>query len=114
MVGWWRLLDLARLELSQHSLVWEYALQNFVVLITSFLCSEFFFLIVINLYLSAADLEKAASGARGACGHFVRNHAFFRTFLVKYPVLLIEDGGSRVEDEELMLENGNFSSEDGE
>ena len=30
--------------------------------------------------LSSADLEKAASGASGACGHFVRNHAILRTF----------------------------------
>ena len=30
--------------------------------------------------LSAADLEKAASGASGACGHFVRNYAILRTF----------------------------------
>ena len=27
-----------------------------------------------------ADLEKAANGASGTCGHFVRNHAILRTF----------------------------------
>ena len=46
----------------------------------------------------APDLEKAASGASGACRHFVQNHAILRTFLVKYPVLLTEDGGRTVED----------------
>ena len=35
-----------------------------------------------------ADLEKAASGASGACGHFVRTHAILRTFLVKNLALL--------------------------
>ena len=47
-----------------------------------------------------ADLEKAASGARGAYGHFVGNHAILRTFSVKYPVLLAKDQGRRVEDGE--------------
>ena len=28
-----------------------------------------------------ADLEKAASGARGACGHFDGDHAILRTFV---------------------------------
>ena len=27
-----------------------------------------------------SDLEKAASGASGACGHFVGNHGILRTF----------------------------------
>ena len=45
-----------------------------------------------------SDLEKAACGASGACGHFVRNHANLRTFWVKYPVLLSEDGRGRVGD----------------
>ena len=53
-----------------------------------------------------ADLEKAASGASSACGHFVRNHAILRTFWVKYPVLLSEDGGKRVDNEELMFDEG--------
>ena len=29
---------------------------------------------------SQSDLEKAASSASGACGHFVVNHAILRTF----------------------------------
>ena len=44
------------------------------------------------------DLEKAASSASGACGHFVGNPAILRTFLVKYPVLFSEDGGRRIDD----------------
>ena len=40
----------------------------------------------------ASDLEKAASGASGACGHFVGNYAILRTFLVKYPIHFTEDG----------------------
>ena len=52
----------------------------------------------------AADLEKASSGASGTFGHFVGNHAILRTFWVTYPVLLTEDGGRRVEDGELRLE----------
>ena len=48
--------------------------------------------------VSKADLEKAASGSSGACGHFVGNHAILRTFWVKTHVLLTEDGGRRVED----------------
>ena len=39
-----------------------------------------------------ADLEKAASSASSACGHYVGNHALLRTFLVKSPVRLTEDG----------------------
>ena len=50
------------------------------------------------------DLGKAASGASGACGHFVVNHAILRTFLAKYPVLFTEDGIRRVEDGELRLD----------
>ena len=38
------------------------------------------------------DLEKAASGVSGACGHSIGNHAILRIFLVKYPILLTEDG----------------------
>jgi len=33
-----------------------------------------------DLKKSNPDLEKAASGASGACGHFVKNHAILRTF----------------------------------
>ena len=38
--------------------------------------------IFLSLFSTGADLEKAASGASGTCGHFVRYHA----------VLLGEDG----------------------
>ena len=62
----------------------------------------------------AADLEKASSGASGACGQFVRNHAILRTFWVTYPVLLTEDGGRRVEDGEMRLDEGGLRNEDGE
>ena len=43
-----------------------------------------------------ADLEKAANGASGACGHFVGNPAILRTCLVKNPILFTECGGNRV------------------
>ena len=52
------------------------------------------------------DLEKAASGASGACGHFIENSAILRTFSVKYLVLLDEDQGRRVEHGELRLDKG--------
>ena len=55
------------------------------------------------------ELEKAVSRASNACEHFVRNIAILSTFWVKYPVLLTEDGGRRVEDGELRLDNGHFS-----
>jgi len=42
-----------------------------------------------------ADLEKAASGASGACGHFVENPAILRTFLIKHPSFFTENGGRR-------------------
>ena len=45
-----------------------------------------------------ADLEKASSGASSACGLFIRNHAFLRTFRVKYLVLLREDGEKGIDD----------------
>ena len=32
------------------------------------------------IFSSKPDLEKAASGASGACGHFVENPATLRTF----------------------------------
>ena len=57
-------------------------------------------------YFSYSDLEKAAIGASGACGHFVRNHAILRTFIGKYPVLLTKDEGRRVENRELRLDKG--------
>ena len=38
-------------------------------------------------------MEKAASGASGTCGNFVRKPVIMRTFLVKHPLLLTEDGG---------------------
>ena len=62
---------------------------------------------------SLADVEKVASGASGAssasgancasgascassaCRHFFRNPVILRTFGVKYPVVLTEDGGNR-------------------
>ena len=61
-----------------------------------------------NIDPIVTDLEKAASGASGACGHFVGNPAILRTFSVKYPALLTEDGGRRVEDQELRLAKGNI------
>ena len=54
------------------------------------------------------DLEKVASGASGACEHFVGNHAILRTFWVKYPVLLTEDGGRRDKDWEMRLDQGDL------
>ena len=57
---------------------------------------------------SDTDLEKAASGASGACGHFDRNHAILRTFWVKCPVLLSEDGGKRVDNGELRFDEGDL------
>ena len=59
-----------------------------------------------------ADLEKAASGGSGACGHFVGNHGILRTFSVKYPVLLAEDQGRRVEDGELKLDKRDLRNQD--
>ena len=46
---------------------------------------------------SDTDLEKAASGASGACGHFDRNHAILTTFWVK----LSKDRGRRGNNEDL-------------
>ena len=66
--------------------------------------------------LCLADLEKAASGASGAssaCRHFVKNLAILRTFWVKYPIHLSEDGERKVEDGELMLVKGDLRLEDG-
>ena len=57
-------------------------------------------------------MEKAASGASGACGHFVGNHAILRSFLDKYPVLLAEDGGRRVENVKMRLDQRDLRKED--
>ena len=51
-----------------------------------------------QLVMVPTDLEKAASGASGACGHFVGDHAILRTFCISYPVILSKDGERRVED----------------
>ena len=64
-----------------------------------------------------SDLEKAASGASGAsgaCRHFVGNQAILRTFSVKYPVLFIEDRKRRVEDGELRLDKNHLRKGVGE
>ena len=58
--------------------------------------------------LGLADLEKAASGASDTCGHFVGNQAILRIFWAKYPVLLTEDGGKRIEDGEMRLDQGDL------
>ena len=54
------------------------------------------------------DLEKAASGAIGACDHVVGNHAILMTFCSKYHVLFTEDGRRRVENRELRIDNGDL------
>ena len=46
--------------------------------------------------LPPPDPEKAASGASGACGHFVGNHTVLRTFGAKNPGLLTEDETNRL------------------
>ena len=58
--------------------------------------------------ISHPDLEKAASGASGVCGHFVGNHTILRTFWVNFPVLLTEDGGRRVEYWEMRFDQGDL------
>ena len=68
----------------------------------------------LALTLLVPDLEKAASGASGACGQFVRNHIILRTFWAKYPVLYTEVGKRRVEDGDLRLDKKDFRQEDGE
>ena len=60
-----------------------------------------------------ADLEKTTSHASGACGHFVGNQTILRTFCIKYPILLAEDGGRRVEEGELRLDKGDLRWECG-
>ena len=57
-----------------------------------------------SIYIYMKHMSEAASGASGACGHFVGNHAILSTFLVKYPVLLSEDGGRRVDNWELRFD----------
>ena len=57
---------------------------------------------------SYTDREKAASGASGACRHFVGNNAGLRTFWAKYHVLFSEDGKRRIEDGELRLDKGDL------
>ena len=69
---------------------------------------------LLNLRGGIADLEKAASGASGACGHFIVNHAILRTFWVKYHVLLTEDGGRRVRVGEMRSDQGDLRQKDGE
>ena len=73
-------------------------------------CGESLF----SISISVTDLEKAAISASGACGYFVGNHAILRTFCIKNPALLTEDGGRRVEDAELRLDQGDLRKEDGE
>ena len=60
-----------------------------------------------------ADLEKAASGASGACGHFVENPAILRTFWVKHPAFFTEDGGRRGKDKELSKDQEDLRLDDG-
>ena len=61
--------------------------------------------VCVCVCVSVSDLEKAASGAWGL---FFKNYAILRTFGVKYPVLLIEDGGRSVEDWEMRLNQGDL------
>ena len=63
---------------------------------------------------SPPDLEKAASGASGACGHFVENHAILRTFWFEIPAFLTEDGGRSVKDGKLRIDQGELRLYDGE
>ena len=60
------------------------------------------------------DLEKAASGASGACGHFVKNHAILRTFWVENPTFLTEFGGRSVKDGKLRIDQGELRLYEGE
>ena len=59
-----------------------------------------------NTYITIlwTDLEKATSGASGACGHFVGNPAILRTFGAKCPVFVTEDEKRRVEDGDLRVD----------
>ena len=60
----------------------------------------------MTLHILSPDLEKAASGASGACGHFVVNPAILRTFRVRNPTFLTEDGGRRMEGGKLRMDRG--------
>ena len=62
----------------------------------------------------APDLEKAASGASGACGHFVVNPAILRKFWIKTPAFLTEDGGRRTEGGKSSMDHGELRIYDGE
>ena len=68
---------------------------------------------VFSLPYSIPDLEKAASGASGACGHFVENHAILRTFRVKNPTFLTQDGGRSVKYGRLRIDQGEMRLYDG-
>ena len=54
--------------------------------------------------LVTPDLEKVSSGASGACGQFVKNPAILRTYLVENRAFLTKDGGRRVEDGKLRMD----------
>ena len=56
------------------------------------------FEVIDELCRLLADLEKASSGASGAYGHFAGNPNIFRTFSVKYHVLLADDYRRRFKD----------------
>ena len=63
------------------------------------------------------DLEKAARGASGACGHFVGNHAILRTFLsqtwrIEVGQKRFKVGGWRMGDLEIKIEDGGLWIED--
>ena len=58
------------------------------------------------------DLEKAASGSSGACGHFVENHAILRTFGVNNLAFFTEGGGRSVEDGKLRMYLGKLRLDD--
>ena len=59
-------------------------------------------LIYTRAYMQRSDLEKDGSGA---WRHLVVNHAILRTFWVKYPVLLSEDRGIKIEVQWLWIED---------
>ena len=66
------------------------------------------------IILCLPDLEKAASGASGACGHFVKNHSVLRIVWVENPPFLTENGGRRVEDQKLRMDQGKLRLDDRE
>ena len=61
-----------------------------------------------------ADLEKAANGASGACGHFIVSPAILRTFWIKTPAFLTKDGGRRMEGGKSRMDQGELRLFDGE